>query len=307
MNLRRVDLNLLVAFDALMQTRHVGRAGALLGLGQPAMSAALGRLRVLFGDDLLVRQGGAMAPTDRALQIAPEVRLLLDRIGVLVSEPEGFDAATSARHFRLRLSDLLASLLLPDLLRRIERSAPGIAIEIRHLAPEETADALERGELDLAISADLPVPKSVRDAALFPDRLSILVGPDFPDPEGLTDPTRFSATPRVRVSQSPLDDRFIDRSLKEVGLEAPVRLILPHWLLLPDALKAAPLAAIVPEAFARRLAHRHNLVEMPAPGEARDFTWSLYWHRRHDSDPAQRWLRTEISAAAADLQLPELS
>ena len=116
MSLHKTDFNLLKAFDALMQTRHVTRAAQLAGIGQPGMSAALSRLRETFQDDLLVRQGGEMVPTPRALALEPDIRRVLREIGRLVEEPDNFDPRASTRCVPIRLSDLLSRLLLPGLL-----------------------------------------------------------------------------------------------------------------------------------------------------------------------------------------------
>tara|TARA_R110000787_G_scaffold16622_26_gene50914 strand:+ start:24029 stop:24925 length:897 start_codon:yes stop_codon:yes gene_type:complete len=294
MNLRRVDLNLLVAFDALMRTRHVGRAGDLLGLGQPAMSAALSRLRYLFGDDLLVRQGGGMAATERAIQLAPEVSRLLKEINRLIEEPQGFDPAVSQMTFRLRLSDLLSALILPKLLQHLAETAPGISLEVVHLSPEATVDALERGDIDLAVSTGLSAPKSIRQAILFVDRLVCLTRAEAAlDNTTLTAAT-FASLPQIRVSQSPLDDRFIDRQLAAAGLKRRIVLTLPHWLALPEIIEQTELLAVVPESIATRLVTGRNLTFSPSPLTESGFDWSLYWHRRTDNDAAHVWLRKII-------------
>ena len=123
MNLRRIDLNLLVAFDALMHTRHVSRAAAHLGIGQPGMSAALGRLRQLFDDPLLVRQGSEMVPTERALALQPDIQKLLRDVENILAPPQAFSPETSDRVFRLRMSGLLSVLLLPALVGHASRTA----------------------------------------------------------------------------------------------------------------------------------------------------------------------------------------
>ena len=131
--LRNIDLNLLVVFDALMRARHVTRAATLIGIGQPGMSAALARLRALFADDLLVKQGGEMQPTARALELEPDVRRILQDVERLASA--AFDPADSRRTFHLRMSDLLSALLLPPLMHQLTT----------HAAPHEQHD---RGEHD---------------------------------------------------------------------------------------------------------------------------------------------------------------
>jgi DNA-binding transcriptional LysR family regulator len=294
MNLRRVDLNLLVAFDALMRTRHVSRAASLVGVGQPAMSAALARLRHLFADDLLVRQHGGMAPTERALQLAPEIARILREVELVLEEPSGFNPADSRRLFRLRMSDLLTALLMPSLMDSLAKEAPGLRLEVTHLAPEVTVDALERGELDLAVSTGLDIPKSVQRDLLFDDRQVIVCGGGFGNVDALADIDSFSRLPQVRVSQSPLDDRFVDGRLAELGLERNVVLTLPHWLSAGEVLRRSGLIAVMPDSIARRVAEETGLRVLPLPLEDTGFSWHLYWHVRNSRDAAHIWLRDKI-------------
>ena len=245
-NLRSVDLNLLVAFDTLMRTRHVSRAADLLGIGQPGMSAALSRLRQLLGDPLLVKQGTEMRPTQRALDLEPEVRMILREIGKLLGSTGEFDPATSTRTFRVRMSDLLSTLLLPKTIERLSRTAPGLRLQVDHLSPNATVDALERDIVELAVSTGLDIPKSIMSHPLFEDHLVCLAHQDFPIAHHLRDIRTFASLPQIRVSQSPLDDRFADRQLGEQGLKRDIALTVPHWLTVPEILASAPLVALVP-------------------------------------------------------------
>jgi DNA-binding transcriptional LysR family regulator len=300
-NLRNVDLNLLVAFDALMRERQVTRAARLLGVGQPAMSAALSRLRHLFYDELLVKQGGEMTPTARALALEPEVRRFLNGVAHLIHDTDRFDAATSARSFGLRMSDLLSFLLLPDLMRRLAATAPGVSLNIRHLDPDATVDALERDDVDLAVSTGLDVPKSIACERLFEDRVVCVTRQGHPDAARLDRAEAFVDLPQIRVSQSPLDDRFVDRQLAARGIDRRVVLTVPHWLAVPRIVAGTDLVAVMPESIASRMADTFDLQTGPPPLEDCAFVWCLYWHRRHGSDRGHEWLRRltgEASAAA---------
>ncbi|MBO6948928.1 MAG: LysR family transcriptional regulator [Rhodospirillales bacterium] len=294
MNLRRIDLNLLVYFDVLMQMRHVSRAAAYLGVGQPAMSAALGRLRELFEDPLLVRQGHEMVPTQRALNLEAEVKKVLRGIEDVIEPPGDFDPAASTRAFRLRMSDLLTFLALQDFARMLEESAPGITLTVDHFAPDETADALTGDKIDVAISTGLDVTKSIRKADLYEDTVVCIAHRDFDVSGALKSAEAFARASQVRVSQSPLDDRFADHNLQAMGLDRNVRITVPHWLSLPEILCATPLIATVPATFARRIADRHPIGIHPIDIFDTAFSWSIYWHHRYDGDPAHRWLRDSL-------------
>lgn len=295
MNLRKIDLNLLVYFDVLMQMRHVSRAAAYLGVGQPAMSAALGRLRDLFEDPLLVRQGHEMVPTERALNLETEVKRVLRGIENVIEPPDAFDPAESTRAFRLRMSDLLTFLALQDFAQMLEASAPGITLTVDHFAPDETADALTGDKIDVAISTGLDVTKSIRKTDLYEDTVVCIAHRDLDVAGALESAETFARMPQVRVSQSPLDDRFADHNLRKLGLERNVRITVPHWLSVPEILCATPLIATVPRTFAHRVAARHPIAIHPIEIFDTAFAWSIYWHHRYDGEPAHRWLRDRLS------------
>ncbi len=293
-NLRNVDLNLLVAFDVLMRERHVTRAARRLGVGQPAMSASLSRLRHLFHDDLLVKQGAEMTPTVRALALEPEIRRFLKDVERLIVERDHFDPATSTRSFTLRMSDLLSFLFLPDLLTQIGVAGSGVTLEVRHLSPDATIDALERNELDLAVSTGLDVPKSIECRGILEDRIVCVLSKAHPCAAGFDDVDTFVNLPQIRVSQSPLDDRFVDHQLAASGLDRNIALTVPHWLVVPEIIARTGLAAVMPHSIAARFAAAGDLRIVPPPIEDCAFMWCLYWHRRHNADAGHQWLRRLI-------------
>lgn len=297
MNLRKMDLNLLVYFDALMQTRHVSRAAERLGVGQPAMSAALGRLRDLFEDPLLVREGNAMVPTERALALENEVRNVLRDIEHVIEPPGDFDPSTSGRRFRVRMSDLLTFLLMEGLAQSLEQDAPDIELQVEHLSPDQTVDALAHDKIDAAVSTGLEPPKSVRTMRLFHDTVVCVARRGLPVKTKLSGPDAFARMPQIRVSQSPLDYRFADDQLHRIGLERNVAISVPHWLAVPDILCSTSLVAAVPASFAQRIAGKYPLTAYPLDFFDTGFYWSLYWHARYDNDLAQKWFRAQLVTA----------
>jgi DNA-binding transcriptional LysR family regulator len=302
MNLRSVDLNLLVAFDALLKTRHVTRAAQLLGIGQPGMSAALSRLRQTFGDDLLVKQGGEMVPTARALELAQDVQRILRDVELLLSDQQAFDAARSKRTFSLRMSDLLSFLLLPTLARHLNDEAPGIKLKITHLGPDATVDALERNEIELAVSTNLNAPKSIETETLFEDHTVCVCRRDHPALAGLHVLDTFLSLPQIRVAQSPIDDRFADRQLAATGRQRAIAMTVPHWLTVPEIVAGSDLVAVLPASIAQKFARDGRIALSPPPFEDTSFAWALYWHRRHASDLGHTWLREQIARSAAQIR-----
>lgn len=300
MNLRRVDLNLLVALDALLTERHVTRAARKVGLSQPAMSNALSRLRYLFHDELLVRTATGMQPTPRALELAEPVRQLLRQIErVLYSEPR-FDPATSTRGFSLRLSDLLGLLLLPPLFDRLDQEAPGLNFDVVHVSPARTVEAMEKDEIDLAVSTGLSHTTAIRREPLMEDRMVCVMRKEHPVAAKPRFMENFLAARHLKVSMSPTDLRFVDDMLSRQKLARRIALNVPHWLLVPYVLERSNLLSVMPNRLAVAL-NRGSLMIRELPFASDPFEWSLYWHRRHDGSEPLLWLRRTLSEVAVKL------
>ncbi|WP_270937628.1 LysR family transcriptional regulator [Falsiroseomonas oryzae] len=303
--LRAIDLNLLVALDALLAERHVTRAAARIGLSQPAMSSALGRLRALFGDELLVRTRSGMEPTPRGLELAEATRHVLRQVARMMDSEAGFDPAVATQSFALRMSDLLGLLLLPGLAARLQRDAPGVTLEVRHLAPAATLEALQRDELDLAVSMGLEHGGEVRAMPVLADRMVCVLRAGHPASRRPLTLDGFLALRHLRVAMSPTDTRFVDDVLAAQGLRRQVALTVPHWLVVPEVLRAGDLVAVMSERLARAFAGAGSgLVLRDLPFASARFDWSLYWHRRHEGSRAHAWLRGVVAHTMAGLGQP---
>lgn len=298
MNLRSLDLNLLVALDALLSERHVTRAAERVGLSQPAMSAALGRLRGVFGDELLVRTATGMQATPRAVELMEPLRQLLRQVERVLESDGAFDAVTSKRTFTIRMSDILACLVLPRLMAR-NAGARRVGFNIVHLPPAETVDALERDELDVAVSMGLDHSNSIRSQKLLADRMVCLMRKDHPVRRNFSFDT-FISRRHMNVSMSGADLRFVDDVLAGLGHQRSIALNVPHWLLVPHVLKQTDLLAVMPGHLAAALID-NDLCMVDVPFESAPFDWMVYWHRRHDQSCANRWLRDQIEQVCAEL------
>lgn len=297
-NLRRIDLNLLVALDAMLRERHVTRAARTIGLSQPAMSSALSRLRALFDDELLVRTRAGMQPTPRAEALREPLAQLLSQIERLIESDHGFAPARSSRRFVVRLSDLLGDLLLPRLLARITPTAPGVSLDVVHLSPLQTCDALERDEIDAAVSMGLEHTATIHHQPLMRDRMVCIMRRSHPLAEGKLSLRRFLAARHLKVSMSPTDFRFVDDVLARHGARRDIALNVPHWLLVPEVVATTDYVAVMPALFASAIGDEELMIR-DLPFASSSFDWCLYWHRRHDNDPANRWLRLNIVEAGS--------
>lgn len=292
-NLRSVDLNLLVFFNALMSERHVTRAADKVAISQPAMSNALARLRVVFKDELFVRTAKGMEPTPRALELAEQIQTILLQATRLMTSEIQFDPDTSDRLYSVRMSDLVGILILPGLMARLRTEAPGVSIDTVHLSPEHTIDALETDRLDLAVSMELQHTSAIRSETLFADRMACVVGKDHPLATGKLTLNRFLAYRHLRVSMSPTDIRFVDSVLAGKGLERQIALNVTHWLLVPQILQETDLVAVMSERAAQQIPGA-GVVIRELPFHTQSFTWRVYWHRRYEHSAAHQWLRTQL-------------
>lgn len=295
MNPGRVDLDLLIAFDALMAERSVTRAAVRLGLSQPATSHALARLRRLFGDPLLVRgaAGRGLEPTARALELAGPVAAILSDVGRLLADRSPFEPSGARRRFRVRASDLVGRVFLADLVAGLRAAAPGVELDVLHLDPTETVDALATGRIDLALSTGLERRSGIESLPLAQDRMVAVLSADHPAAGGWRSLEAFLALPHLRVAISPTDRRFVDAVLSARGLRRHVALTVPHWLLVPHLLRGSDLVATMPHRLAAALASP-DLALRPLPFETEPFEWRVYWHARSSGDGGLLWLRDRL-------------
>lgn len=303
MNLRSVDLNLLVILDALLREGGVTGAARRLNLTQPAVSIALSRARALFGDPLLVRSGAGMRPTPVAEALAPRLAEALGGVAGLF-ERSAFDPATSARRFVLTTSDLAELLLLPGLMADVRASAPQLTLALRSVEgiPLSGTEARE-GRIDLTIGG-MPKPAGpFEDAVLSDDDFVILARdghPAFAKPIGVE---AFAALPQALVTpQGHASGGPVDDALAGFGLTRFVALSLTRFAALPDLLARCDLVSCVPRALCglpgfRTLVRAHAL-PFPSPR----YSLRMVWHRRHSADPGHIWLRSLARGTASASQ-----
>jgi DNA-binding transcriptional LysR family regulator len=301
-NLSGIDVNLLVAFDALVHERSVTRAATRVGLSQPAMSNALSRLRALFGDPLLVRVGREMSPTRHALDLAGPIHRALADLQHAVDSTTTFDPARSARTIRLALTDYVATVLLPTLIRCLTRTAPGIDIETQPLDGTLPAGELRSGRLDLAFgNFPQPVSSPLRQHALFREGFVCLVRRGHPVVRTRLTLRRFVALDHVLVSPRGERSGVVDRLLGARGLRRRVAFTTSHFMVAPTVVSQTNLITTVPRRAAEALGRRLRLRLFEPPLRIPPFEISMVWHGRTDEEPLARWFRDEVRRLCATL------
>jgi DNA-binding transcriptional LysR family regulator len=294
----RLDANLLVALDALLRERNVTRAARRMGLTQSAMSHVLGRLRAHFADPLLVRAGRGLAPTALALALAEPVHDAVAAMRRLLAAPAAFDPAAAQRVFRVALTDGVGHLLLPALLARLAREAPGVRVQALAVAGTEPAERLAAGTLDLAITFFDTLPPSLRRHDLYTDRYAVLLRRGHPAARRL-DPATYASLRHIQIGGSAAADSKLDQRLREQGVRREVALAVPQFLLVPGVVARTDLAATLSRRLALAFAREHALVVRPLPVPLPAFAISQVWHERHEDDPAHRWWRGQVARVLA--------
>jgi LysR family transcriptional regulator, mexEF-oprN operon transcriptional activator len=288
------DLNLLVVLLVLLRERSVTAAGARLHLGQPAVSAALRRLRRLLGDPLFLRRGRGIEPTARALALQPELEALLQRLDASTLAAPHFDPATSDRTLRLGLSDDNEIVFLPQLVRQLREVAPALRLVVRPISHADVAAALDGGEVELAMSVFGELPAWQRQETLYEQGYVCLWDPAqqrWPGPPSLDD---YLGAAQAFVSFDGSLHGRIDQLLAERGLARDMRVAASRFSVLPHLVRDTPLVASLPALIGRVLAERHALGWAPLPLAIPPGRPSLAWHGRNDLDPAQVWLRDQV-------------
>jgi DNA-binding transcriptional LysR family regulator len=301
MRLQDLDLNLLVALDALLAERNVSRAARRLGLGQPATSAALARLRQLFGDPLLVRAGGGMVPSELATRLGPALAEALARLSATLDAASPFEPARATRSFQLASTDYTSPLLLPALAAAVRAEAPGVALRVRGYAKGELGALIATRAVDLAFGVMRPPPPELVATPLFEEEMTGLAGRATAAslPEPLT-AEAFAALPFALVTVNGDTSGVGDEALAALGLRRRVVLTLPHVAALPAILAASDLVAVVPARFARRLAAdglRSFALPIPVPR----FEVQMFWSPAARSDSGLAWLRRLAAGVAREL------
>jgi len=297
----RLDLNLLLVFSALLRERSVTKAAQRLHLGQPAVSAALARLRTFAGDELFVRTPSGMTPTSRALALADALKPLLEGLSTALFTAPAFDPATSARCFTLGLFDIGEVTLAPALLARLEAAGNGLRLALRPADRQTGAQLLDDGALDLAIADFGDTPPWLRTRALYKEHFVCVYDPRLvtvPSPITLE---HYLAYPHLLTSFSGSFSGFVDDALTAMGLARRTVLTTSRFATLPFVLSAFPSLATLPAAAAHVFASRLGLATSPLPFDLAGVDLSLLWHVRDDADPGHRWFRELVADVVTTL------
>jgi LysR family nod box-dependent transcriptional activator len=303
LDLRKIDLNLLVDLDALLRARSVTEASRRLHLSQSAMSGSLARLRRLFDDPLMVKTGRTLMLTSRAEALIQPVQEILQRVAAILSEQDEFSPATATKTFSISASDYATAVVLGPLIKTLAAEAPNITINLLPRS-EDVLSLLAQDRADLVIEPRETMGQSnYPSRLLFTDRwLCMLDGNLYDQPSlSLED---YLAMPHLVYSIG--KDRNLnlaDQHLASLGIERRVELTIESFLMAPLLIRGTKLACLVLER-STTMGSMDGLRLAEPPISIPDINESMYWNPRHTNEAGHRWLRSQVSAAAAALNLP---
>ena len=291
-----MDPKLLAVFDEIYRTRSIPLAAENLGLPQPSVNIALGRLRLQHGDALFVRTSRGLRPTSHAAGLIAEVRQTLERLqpSVPAPRPPPFDPSRCARTLRIGMGDLGRLALLPALSGRLLAAAPSLHIEIDPLSAD-MPQRLEAGEVDLALDVMPPADGRFLKQKLFDDDYDCVVRRDHPRVHEWLTPESFERERHVVVTGDGSGNDRVEHELGRLGVRRDVALRLPGFLGLAALVAATDLLLTVPQRIARALERGADLKRLAPPFGLPSLPIGQHWHERRDEDPAHRWLRSVVS------------
>jgi DNA-binding transcriptional LysR family regulator len=300
MNLASLDLNLLVALDALLLEANVSRAAMRVGLSQPAMSHALQRLRDMLGDPLLVRAGSRMELTPRAQALRGPLAQALDQVrGLFI--PEGFDATSSERRFRLMMPDLAVELLVPPLMAKLNEIAPNVRLEIVPWRGPAIFTAEFARTIDMVVSIGNAF-KGFHRQLLYTDRDALAVRRGHPVGKKLGGRDVFLGARHIAVVIRGQNEDLIDGWLRSRGIERPIALVVPGYIEALHVVARTDLVAFVPGRLIAALAKPLSLATVTPPLDPGIDEQFMFTPTRAQFDPGSIWLRKQMLQTGRELE-----
>lgn len=312
MNLSQIDLNLLVYLDALLRERNVTRAAQKLSMSQPALSSGLKRLRELFSDPLLIRTSEGMVPTERALELEPQLREILTHIEKAVEPHTEFDAKSSDRVFRIMASDYAEMTLMPKLLSYLRNHAPSVILDI--LTPSDvTFRDVELGKIDMVINRFDNMPLSFHQGTVWKDDFSCVLLASNPIAENFSLENYLSGKHvwvsktgmGVGVGVNPMDTAklgWVDQELSKLGHKRNIRVFTRHYQAAIHLALEEDLIATVPSMALKGLHTQKPFAVLPPPFAIDEMELKIAWSPLLQHNAGHQWMRRLIQDIAKDLK-----
>jgi DNA-binding transcriptional LysR family regulator len=296
-DLARVNMSLLLALDALVAERSVGRAATRMGMTQSGMSHALRQLREIFNDQLLVRNGNEMLLTCRAERLAKPLQKALHELRRALQDNDEFDPATSSRRFVIFTSDAIAVYLVPRMLKIVQKEAPTVDIDVRFTSMGMLADMLESGEVEVGVAPQTPDLPTIRGTKLLEEELVCVMRKDHPAAQRQLDIETYASLLHAMTTITHEGVGPVDTALERLGYKRRVALRINSFLSVPIIVANSDLVVTMPRRTAQIVATGFPLTLLPPPVELPKARCMIFWHERFEHDPRSRWLREVIRRA----------
>lgn len=304
MDLKDIDLNLLVVFNQLLRERRVSAVAATLGLTQPAVSNALKRLRTLLDDELFLRTSRGMEPTALSLQLAEPIAFALGTIQSTLNHSASFDPAASTRQFTLGLSDIGEINFLPKLIDTLSRVGPSISVSTLRNTASALQDSMEAGQVDLAMGLLPQLKTGFFQRRLFKQRYVCMFRKGHALDKGTISLEQFVAAEHLVVVPPGSGHAEVNESIERLGIRRNIRLTVPHYVAVGHILASNSnnLLVTVPESYAKQCMGPFGLTYVKHPVALPEFSINLFWHAKHHKEASNQWLRSVIFNIFSDLE-----
>ncbi|SAL78890.1 LysR family transcriptional regulator [Caballeronia choica] len=296
MNLRSIDLNLLLVFDTIYSERNISKAARKLALSQPTVSNALARLRERLDDPLFTRTSDGMVPTARAKTLADPIRQALDLIERGLRSDDAFDYAHSERRFVIAVEDYGETVIVPRFCDWLAQTAPNIRIKILREPGNQLTAEMKDGEVDLTLDYFIQHDPSFRNERVLTEGLLTLSQREHPQLTGRLTLEQYLALRHVVLTPRAGSMSIIDRALAKRGLRRHIALEVPHFQSMPVLVQTAGLLCTLPKRMAQLYADNFRVTAHTVPMRVPNFPIYLTWHSSADTDPAHMWLRQNLIA-----------
>lgn len=294
MEVKDIDLNLLVVFEHLLRLGTVSGTAKALHVSQPAVSNALSRLRKIFDDELFVRSAKGMLPTPVALELAEPVAHALDTLQSALNRKVLFDPLTSDRLFQLAMTDIGEVNFIPKLMSVLRERAPRVSVATVRNTAVNLQEEMSHGKVDLAIGHLPELTSEFFQRRLFRQRYVCMFRPGHPLDKRTVRVKDFEQAEHVVVTAAGTGHARVDEILARLGVERNIRLKVPHFVAVADIVQSTDLVATVTEKFAQRSAEFFGLKYIAHPVDLPEIQINLFWHSRYHRDPASQWLRNLV-------------
>lgn len=300
MNLKDVDLNLLVVFNELQKHGRVSAVAQSLGISQPGVSNALARLRKLLGDELFLRTSRGMVPTPYAESLAQPIADALSALLVTLSARARFDPARSERAFVIGVNDVGETYFLPRLMRALDGAAPGVTIRTVRTTSINVKDEMERGRIDLAMGFLPGLKSGFFQRKLFSQPYVCVFRRGHPLARTGVSARQFRVAEHVAIVSEGTGHGVVDEVIEQAGIRRRLRLTVPHFMAVGPVLAATDMIAVVPRRFADCACEPFGLATAPCPVKIPESVINVFWHARSHREPANQWLRQVVVDEFAD-------